>query len=436
MYRILPSLLLCLLSTAHLRAQDQEVTVSTGPSYVNESFYALDKDSTWSAQLKNWHLAFGTSFAASIQINSGLGLKLYKVTNADQSEFATLDTTGMMASYPELHNSTTSWDEGAFNSIADTSNSLDLGWGTYNMITHVVTGDSLFLLAIPDTAANAQPGEMLYKKLYIDKLEGGKFIFRHANLDNSDDYVDTLDKADFRHSNGQRVKNFGYFNLFTRQPVDREPYSDQWDLQFGKYAAMVAPGSYYTVSGVRANRGLRIAEVADIDTSAIATLEDTSKASFSTDIDVIGHDWKSFNMSTYDIEDSLTYIVATDSGDYYSLVFTGFGGSANGDYTFKKEFLGQVTDLEVEQREAAESGIRLFPNPAVQSTNLVLENLSRGEAQLRVYSLEGKMIEQRVLPVGGDFAAYKLNLSLYEAGLYVLQVDQNQQSWSEKLIVK
>ncbi|MDZ7846148.1 MAG: hypothetical protein U5L96_04980 [Owenweeksia sp.] len=51
-----------------------------------------------------------------------------------------------MGNSPLLTNSYNTWMRGAFDANRDTSNASDFGWGAYNVTTHLIEGDSIYIL--------------------------------------------------------------------------------------------------------------------------------------------------------------------------------------------------------------------------------------------------------------------------------------------------
>ena len=49
-----------------------------------------------------------------------------------------------ISNWQPIHNSDTNWFIGAFDK--NSTSMFDMGWGIYNMVTHFVTGDSLYAI--------------------------------------------------------------------------------------------------------------------------------------------------------------------------------------------------------------------------------------------------------------------------------------------------
>ena len=177
-----------------LHASAQE-TVSMGSGYSNENYYSLSSGDEISVVRDNWDIAFASdglgSSSSTIRINGSIGTELYLFSN-DTADWGSLDTTGFQ--WSQLINSETDWSTGAFQNQTPASG-FDLGWGTYNSITHIVSGDRIFLLKLANGA---------YKKLIIDQLTGGEFTFHYADLDGSNLVETSVSKSNYA------GKNFGY----------------------------------------------------------------------------------------------------------------------------------------------------------------------------------------------------------------------------------
>ena len=336
------------LTAASAGAQVVADTVSTGPSYANQVWYSLSADEQGNAAKNNWDLAFAAAGVGSgIMINSIIGTMLWNYPNGDVTAWATLDTAGLSTWTPRW-NADTSWAKGAMGRYADPTNPNDLDWGVYNMTTHMVTGDSLYIIKLSDGS---------YKKLWIENLSSGTYNFKYANLDGSSLQTANLVKATYA------GKNFGYYSLQHNTALDREPPASNWDLLFTQYTTFIP--SSYTVTGVLANNGTEVARCGGLADKA--TFAAYSSASFSTSINTIGYNWKVFNGAGYNIQDSLVYFVKPANGDIWKVIFTGFSGGSTGGFMFTKEKLFTNTSW-VAGATVKKASLALYPNPAYGGT--------------------------------------------------------------------
>ncbi|MDX2249013.1 MAG: T9SS type A sorting domain-containing protein [Bacteroidia bacterium] len=409
---------LTLIFLSFFQFSSAQETLSLGAGYANESFYSLANGEVKSEPYDNWDLSFQISgFAAAIRVNTAKGLTLKKVPNADAAAWATLDTAGY-DSWSFLYDSDESWDRGAFNLGIEPGNDFDLGWGVYNPVTHHVNGDSLYLLAFADGSV---------KKLKINSLISGVYSFTHANLDGSSEITSSLTKSEFS------GKFFGYYSFAGDSTLDREPAATDYDLRFTKYFGLLAPGTYYPVTGVLSNAGVEVAELRQVDVNAVG-IADTAGLTFSSSISTIGYDWKAFSMSTFTwvLDDSLTYFVKALDGEIYKLTFTGFGGTATGNIEFTKTNLTTAVDP---QKDIFMS-LNIFPNPAKDKFTLLFELKNNDLLNISLTDLSGKILLETQPQSYYGLQQLEFNTPQLAAGLYLLRLESNGNSTTRKLIIR
>jgi hypothetical protein len=370
------------------------VTVSIAPGYADQVWYSLQNGVVGTAPVNNWDLAFEIQgFTASVLVNTQkAGVEVVK-SPFSIADWNSMDTTGL-STWPRAHNADTSWSFGALNQ-GPFADEFDLGWGNYNMITHVVAGDTIFLIHL----ANGS-----WRKLRIDGLATGTYTFTHANLDGSDELVGQINKAAYS------TKNFAYWDLETHAAVDREPANDSWDLTFVKYVAFIPQP--YGVTGVLQNKGIEVARAAGIP----PVDADWTSAAYSAHINTIGFDWKRFDMQTFQwvIEDSLSYFVKDHEGNVWHVAFTGFGGSTSGTIDFTQELVS-ATGL-AEQDRTTE--LHAWPNPTLDG------QVSIDAGGARVLGLEVLDAAGRVVRSGAPVnrSPFTLDLDGLGAGMYTLSL--------------
>jgi len=407
----------CIIALLAAKAQVVIDTVSLGAGYANQKWYSLQNDEQGSAPKNNWDIAFDVGgFGTSIHINSIIGTMLWTYPSADTSGWASLDTTGINTWTPK-YNSDTTWTIGAFDKGAVLSNPNDVGWGIYNSITHIVTGDSLFVIKLSSGA---------YKKLRIIDLSGGGYNFKYADLNGSNLQTQFLPKSTYT------GKNFGYFSLQTNTALNREPVaSANWDLLFTQYTAFIP--TPYTVAGVLSNKGVKVAQADNV--SSPSTYNNWSAHSFITPINEIGYDWKAF-ASTWQLVQDTVYFVQSKAGDIWKLRFTGFGGSGNGNYIFSKEKLSSVGITEIDGNLSA--SITVYPNPANGENVTLIYNFEKdfSKAEYTLYDLSGRIIQSESLNSNSGLFSHTINTTGLNAGLYIVSVNIDQRIIQQKLIIK
>jgi hypothetical protein len=396
-----------------LLVAQETVTVTTGPSNSLQSFYSLENGLLDTRPLAEWDLAFEISgFTASILVNTAKGIQAFKAPYAVAS-WASLDTAGMASGWTRIHNSDTSWSHGALNQGL-TSNEFDLGWGVYNVITHIVMGDSIFVLKL----ANQQ-----WKKLRIDGLASSTYTFTWADLDGSNEQTGTLSKGPYM------GKNFGYYSLENNTAIDREPLTANWDMLFTKYVAFIP--SAYPVAGVLLNKNVTALRVEDTP-PAQATWVD---GAFTSHINTIGYDWKTFNMQTFQFEydEELTFFVNDQAGSLWKLIFIGYGGTANGEMTFTQELVSATSV----QSGAASTGVfSIYPNPARHGTVQLVIDQPVQSAVLSIHDMNGRLVlQQNIAGLQGP-SLRSLPVDMLGAGLYVVRLEGQGVSASSRLVIE
>jgi len=393
------------------------VTVTTGPSNAQQTWYSLQNGVVESRPLAEWDLAFEvTGITGSILANTAKGIAVYK-TPFTLSQWAAIDTAGLAASWPAQHNSEINWSSGALNQRLN-SNPFYLGWGTYNMVTHNIVGDTAFVIKLADGA---------WKKFRVDGFSSAtnSFTFTWADLDGANLQSNTLSRIAFA------GRNFGYVSLVNNTVFDREPANTTWDLLFTKYMAFVPfpVPSMYPVAGVVQNAGTEAQRVDGVTPA----FSDWSAGTFSTEIDQIGYDWKSFNQQTFQwvyVTDRV-HFVRDNGGNIWKLVFTNYGGGATGNMTFTQELMSATSV----QENGTTVGFSVYPNPVNNGqVQLVLAG-PESTMDLSIVDMGGRIVMQQRLNGLVDLAARTVDVSELATGLYTLRLQGATTSGSTRLLV-
>ena len=237
-----------------------------------------------------------------------------------------VDTSGLGATWKKLYNSTTNWEDGAFN-----ENQLghpDYGWGVYNSLTHDLEADSFYIIALPDG--------QFRKLLIVEKLSSQNvYHFGYGNLDGSNGRSVEVDCNDYI------LKNFIHYSLTENKFADIEPASDQWDLLLTKYRH---PGLDYIVTGFLLNEGETACTYHAPDSlSAVnAALSDTTE--FTDSIATIGNSWYELQGMSIVPLDTMVYFIRDRVGDIYKMQVTYFesGFSGSGRIGIRTWLMGDV----------------------------------------------------------------------------------------------
>ena len=169
-------------------------TLTMGAGYSIQSWYKFETDKETKSPINNWDLAFtARKLDAAIWVNPNA--RLYKAV-APASAWATM-TVDTLALTQTQTNTDTSWFVGAMNRTQD--GVFDYGWGNYNVASHNVTGDSVYVIkSITDGK---------WYKLFIERLAlDTSFFVRIADLNGANQSTFEVKKGVYA------GKNFGYYS--------------------------------------------------------------------------------------------------------------------------------------------------------------------------------------------------------------------------------
>jgi hypothetical protein len=392
-------------------------TVSTGPSYTKQIWYSLQNDEVGSQSKDNWDLGIElTGFNSSILVNTQKPGTAVYATPYTWTQWNTFDTTGYKG-WMALHNSDTMWDIGALNKTG-VYNTEDLGWGTYNNNTHIISGTRLFLLTLTGNK---------FIKLGVKSLANGVYTITYAYTDNSDSTAFTVTKADYSN------RNFVYYAFDTKTIINREPDNKTWDLTFTRYIYNDYPAGGGTfiqqiVTGILQNKGVKVAEVRK---TSIPNTNNYNGRAFTSRINEIGSDWKTYNFmsNTYSITDSLVYFVQDLDRNIWKLVMTGFSGSAAGNYMFTKQKLGNLSITSFD----ADNHVYVYPNPLIPGQSVTLITELSSASRLFITDANGKLIYENLNPEINGLGAIEIPHQ-FEKGVYFISIQSAEGNITKKLL--
>lgn len=442
MKKLIQILTVLIVSTNSLSAQWTVDSVSMSPNYESNIFYSLGSPGVvqQSVSSSDWHLAFSMNAldSASVMANQkgGLGdfVKVYNIhrpisdwSNANLGDTATAE---------RLYNGLNGWHEGAFNQIPNAS-AFNYGWGTYNISSHKIKGDSMFIV---------KKGNDFYK-FAIDSLNPITYDW-YIRVQKFD-LIGMTHNYTISRSSGYTNRLFAYFNLDSTSAHDREPDVANWDLQFITFPAYIQAGpnsSYRGVTGVLHNRGRSVAEARsiDVDDAQTAFLPTISQPLTgpawasgweSAPYSEIGYDWKDFNLGTfqYDVPDSLSYFISAVNDTVYQMQFLEFPGGATGNIKFRTRPIGlspvAVKNIEVFSKPS------LYPNPAQNQVNFLFNASKNTEATLVITAMNGRTVHRNSKIVNAGLNAWQFNTSNLSSGHYVITLSNAQGVTTQKMTI-
>ena len=365
------------------------------PGYENMVYYSVDSGVAGTAIMASWDLAFDVRpMGGTALINSGQGMSLFPagaLSDWDVIDDTFADNAGAIVPF---QNGTAYWSQGAFSEGGD--GSFDLGWGVYDIVTHTIASDKMYVISLPDGT---------WKKFALLSLVSGVYTFQCANLDGTDFFEDQVAKSNYL------GKIHAFYNLTNQEELDLEPASE-WDMLFIRYVEEIQPGVNYGVTGALTHPSVRVQEENGLADPFVDGAIDVSAMTDS--INAIGYDWKSYGGGSFTVLDDRCYFVESVTGAQWRLVFTGFDGSMTGNVELGKIL---VSGADVSESPASALTSHLFPNPATSGTDVNL-TCESSMSQITVWSING----QRVADVAARGQSITLSTAAMEPGMYLVEV--------------
>jgi hypothetical protein len=410
-FRINISLILFFSTSLILKAQDNQISLNSG--YTNQSYYSMQNGEVLNVSNEDWDIAFSTDiFSETIRINDGKGVELYTYHLGDTSSWSSINNSTTNILINRLYNSDSDWNSGAFGN--NEIGGFDYGWGVYNLQTHHIIGDSLFVMK----TVNGN-----WKKLWLQRKVSGEYFFTHSNLDGSSSISENVLASDFFN------KRFLYYSLDNNTIVDREPILSDWDITFTKYITPVQ-GIPYSVTGVLSNSGIKVAEADGIFNPF--TYTNYSLHNFDSDINVIGYDWKQFTGSfPYLLDPNRCFFVKDYQENIWRIIFTGFDGMSTGNIEFNTELLATTSIGDI----VDDALFRIYPNPAIDNQDITLVyDMREKNSVINIYDISGRIVYSSNLDSKG-FKSHTIPSNVLEHGVYIISLNHNGKILNERLIV-
>lgn len=420
------------------------VTVSMGAGYGNNAWYSLTNAATVGStqSATNWDIALAATISTSSPIVTSVLFNpksgtLFVAPNAftPVDDFSDLDTAGMANTWTKLYNDDQSWGVGAFSQPG--TGHPDYGWGTYDGVSHTgFAARRIYVIRY----GNGSTIPFTYKKLYLSlAFAGGTYTITYDKLDNTDPHTATVAIS------GYSTKDFAYYSLTNNAALDREPATATWDLLFTQYistselykSAPDAPGlgaANQLVGGVLLNKNVKAAQANNV--ADRTTYQDHASQTFTSDVNTIGWDWKYLNASfAWAVVSDTTYFIQVANGDIYTLYFTSFGGSSNGNFNFTQEKVSTVTGIFGEASDKA--SLAVYPNPTASGNATVIYDFANSNnAVLTVADLTGNILYTENISAASGLSTYTFSTASLKTGLYLVSLNANGGVLQQKLMVK
>jgi len=431
-------------------------TMATGTGYSQDAFYNLTTGTVGAGVANNnWDLGFitGDPMSNSVMVNHAGNQKSGKLydlgldANVKFGTDLTLDTVGKTGSALELRNAPDDWDGGAF--IQNSTGPMNFGWGDYDVNTHVITGNKVYCLVnsggayqvwIEEYKASGTPSSRLWK-------------FHVANLDGTN-----ITHEEFAPHPTYTNKLHAYYDLATRTFVNREPDMTTWHLLATKYLDVYhgAPAGtpLQSTSGIVTNINVELAAATPIVPNDANYQNFTT---FSESRNVIGGNYKFVSTTPpttppppgwapgWVLNDSLSYFIkikqGVDSADIYQVYFDYFPASTSGEVKIglqKRKVFDYIAQVSVTDVNDFINNVVIAPNPSVGGATNILVDAKQAlkNAQLTVVDLNGRVVMKSTMNINAGFQQLRLDVSKFQAGIYMINLSGAGFSNTQKVIVK
>lgn len=271
-------------------------SISMGEDYEDQVFYDFENNKVVATSANAaWDLAFESSANGShVFMNGGKGIYLYNTHETDFSK---------VRSVPGGMNTTTYLIDDASGNPDSTAVA---NWRDNNKISR----QEVFVVKVTDA---------IYYKFVMLSVNANSYSFKYGRIEDTDATTQTVNKDE--------AYNFSYFS-FKDGVVTPEPPKAMWDVVFTRYRYVYRELNNfpYEVNGVLLNPNKVTAAADSSSTFDALSFDNTTSLPFTTNRDVIGHDWKTYDFNTgrYVVKKNKCYILHTRNDKVYKLHFLDF----------------------------------------------------------------------------------------------------------------
>lgn len=413
MKNIYNSIIVFLLSLSTLVSQVDQI--SLGENYSQQAYYNLETGEVTTIKNTSWDIAFSNlgQQDAGIFINESASLVggVLKLYSTDVTDWSTpITDTSIFTDSNILYNNEESWESGAFNKVAHSTDPFDYGWGAYNPQTHIVEGTTIYVIEKRDGT---------FIKFQMESLLGGTYNFRIANLDGSNEILESVSK------NENLNQSIILYSIAQNTTIEIPEY----DLIFQRYTTPLDAGSgdtiEYTVTGILLAAGVEAAVAYNVNPYDVEL--DDYLNDFSSNINTIGHDWKYYDFSSgWIMDQQRVQFVKTKNNNYYKLVFYDFEGSSTGVITFEKTNLGIISSTNNNSEEVP--NLNVYPNPTTEIVNI--SGITQ-KTKVELFSVNGERIFKKEIEKNNTF-----NISHLPQGQYIFHINTEGINVNKTIIVQ
>lgn len=125
----------------------------------------------------------------------------------------------------------------------------------------------------------------------------------------------------------------------------------------------------------------------------------------------------------------------------YAIYFGTYGRGVFMDTTYVTDHENEISNPEdwvgIQVVDKGNNQVKVYPNPAVDQTTLELSVVNAGNAVVKIYDINGKMVYSESLGyLGEGLHTYSLDCTKFNHGMYLLNINLGKESATSKLIVR
>ena len=147
------------------------------------------------------------------------------------------------------------------------------------------------------------------------------------------------------------------------------------------------------------------------------------KDSLRTELDVMGHDWKSFSGTAWSVDEDRVFFLKAADNHVWKIQFVDFEGSTSGKAIFEKTDLGLISA--VQDPAALGMEVLAYPNPVVNQLHVTLDipaELAQ-QGRLQVADVQGRVVLNQSVTLRTGFQVLELDAQTWAAGTYTLNLE-------------
>ena len=171
---------------------------------------------------------------------------------------------------------------------------------------------------IIDMGSSSTTPPVGWYKIKIIEVTPTTYTFEFASIESAVSTIRTVSKRE--------GYNFTYYSMQNDKEEDVSPKTEDWDVVFTQYIHKFYEPfeTPYLLTGCLTNRiDTKVQRLTDIDFESI-DLDYVSGLELSEHTNTIGHDWKTFGGSGFEVNSEISFVILDQEGIYFKMRFIDF----------------------------------------------------------------------------------------------------------------